>query len=75
LARTYAGMTIAIRENEWYVFQEMSTERFIRVLQQLAAKVDLAKFRKHKRGPKKPRRKRIQNPKQPHVSTDKLLKA
>jgi hypothetical protein len=74
LERTYDGMMIAIPEDEWRLFQHMSTERFVRILQQLAGKVDLAKFRKHKRGPKKPRQKRTQNPKQPHVSTAKLLK-
>jgi hypothetical protein len=74
LQRTYDGMMIAIPEDEWRIFQEMSSERFIRILQRLASKVDLAKFRKHKRGPKKPRQKRTQNSKQPHVSTAKLLK-
>jgi len=74
LARTYDGMIIAIPEDDWSRFQQMSTERFIQILQQLAGKVDLAKFRKHKRGPKKPRQKRTQNANQPHVSTAKLLK-
>jgi hypothetical protein len=74
LQRTYDGMTIAIPEDEWYIFQQMSTARFIQILQQLAGKVNLAKFRKHKRGPKKPRPERTRNPKQPHVSTARLLK-
>jgi hypothetical protein len=75
LERTYDGMMIAIPEDEWRIFQTMSTKRFIRILQQLVGKVDLAKFRKHKRGPKKPRQKRTHNSKQPHVSTARLLKA
>jgi hypothetical protein len=74
LERTYDGMMIAIAEEEWCLFQEMSPQRFIQTLQQLARNVDLAKFRKHKRGPKKPRQKRTQNSKQPHVSTARLLK-
>jgi hypothetical protein len=74
LERTYDGMMIAIPEHEWRVFQQMSTERFIQILQQLAGKVDLAKFRKHKRGPKKPRQARTQDSKRPHVSTARLLK-
>ena len=74
LERTYDGMMIAIPEDEWCIFREMSTKRFVEILQQLATKVDLAKFRKHKRGPKKPRQERTRNPKQPHVSTAKLLK-
>jgi len=67
-------MMIAIPDEEWRIFRKMSTKRFIQILQQLAGKVDLAKFRKHKRGPKKPRQERTRNPKQPHVSTAKLLK-
>jgi hypothetical protein len=74
LQRTYGGMTIAIAEDEWSIFQQMSTAKFIQVLQHLAGKVNLAKFRKHKRGPKRPRQERSRNPKQPHVSTARLLK-
>lgn len=74
LERTYDGMMIALPEDEWRLVREMSTERFIQTLQQLARNVDLAKFRKHKRGPKKPTPKRTQNSKQPHVSTARLLK-
>jgi len=74
LERTYDGMMIAIPDEEWRIFRKMSTKRFIQILQQLAGKVDLAKFRKHKRGPKKPRQERTRNPKQPQVSTAKLLK-
>jgi len=74
LERTYDGMMIAIPEDQWCIFRNMSSNRFIEILQQLAAKVDLAKFRKHKRGPKKPRQKRTQDSKQPHVSTARLLK-
>ncbi len=36
LERTYDGMMIAIPEHEWSLFQEMSTKRFIRILQELA---------------------------------------
>lgn len=54
LARTYDGMMIAIPTEEWRIFQDMSSPCFIAILQQLARKVDLAKFRKHQRAPKKP---------------------
>ena len=74
LGRTYDGMMIAIPEEEWSIFQMMSMKIFIRTLQQLANKVNLAKFKKHKRGPKKPKTKRDRNSSQPHVSTAKLLK-
>jgi hypothetical protein len=74
LGRTYEGMMIAVPEEEWQIFQSMSPGAFAHTLQQLANKVNLAKFKKHKRGPKKPRAKPPYDPKQPHVSTAKLLK-
>lgn len=74
LGRTYDGMMIAIPEEEWTIFQTMSGEAFTRILQQLANKVNLAKFKKHKRGPKKTKSKPSHDPAHPHVSTAKLLK-
>jgi hypothetical protein len=74
LQRTYDGMMIAIAEEQWAIFQRMSEQTFAATLQQLAGKVNLAKFKKHKRGPKKPKTKRSYHSDQPHVSTAKLLK-
>jgi len=74
LQRTYDGMMIAIEEEQWTIFQTMSEQTFAATLQQLASKVNLAKFQKHKRGPKKPRTRRTRHSDQPHVSTAKLLK-
>ena len=74
LQRTYHGMMISIPEEEWVIFQRMSAQTFARTLQQLASKVNLAKFKKHKRGPKKPKTKPTYDPAHPHVSTAKLLK-
>jgi hypothetical protein len=74
LERTYDGMMIAVPEEHWRIFQNMSADAFNQTLLQLAEKVNLAKFKKHKRGAKKPRPKRKSDPKKPHVSTAKLLK-
>ena len=74
LGRTYDGMMIAVPEEEWVIFHRMNTGSFIHTLQLLANKVNLAKFKKHKRGPKKPRVKKSQDSKRPHVSTAKLIK-
>lgn len=74
LERTYDGMMIAVPEEEWHIFQNMSTGTFTHTLKQLANKVNLARFKKHKRGPKKPKSKPSHDPSQPHVSTAKLLK-
>jgi hypothetical protein len=43
------------------------------VLKELAANVKLSAFRKHPRGPKKPRPKRKGCKNTPHVSTAKIL--
>ena len=48
LGRTYEGMMIAVPEAEWHIFQRMSTGTFSQTLMQLANKVNLAKFKKHK---------------------------
>ena len=74
LGRTYDGMMIAIPEEKWSVFQKMTTEAFTRTLQQLANKVNLRKFKKHKRGPKETKSKRNYDSSQPHVATSRLLK-
>jgi hypothetical protein len=74
LGRTYDGMMIAVPEEEWQIFTRMNSESFTQTLQQLANKVNLAKFKKHKRGPKKSRSKRTRDSKQPHVSTARLIK-
>jgi len=68
------GMMIAVPEEEWVISQGMSSGSFTRTLQQLANKVNLTKFKKHKRGPKKPQAKRNQDSKRPHVSTARLIK-
>jgi hypothetical protein len=73
IARTYDGMMIAVGAKQWVIFHAMPLAQFVEVLLQLAANVKLSKFRKHRRGPKKPRPKRDKYPNQPHVSTARLL--
>jgi hypothetical protein len=58
IARTYDGMTVAIAEQEWTVFRTMSLAEFAQMYLQLASNVNLAKFKKSRRGPKKPPPKR-----------------
>lgn len=74
IAEVSRGMLIAIPEEEWQIFVHMTPAQTGAVLQDLARKVRLRALRKHPRGPKKPPPKRPWNPKQPHVSTDKLLR-
>jgi IS4 transposase len=74
VAGTYRGMMIAIPEDEWAVFHDLSPEMLGRVLQELARQVRLSEYRKHPRGPKKPQPKRVIVGQQNHVSTAKLLR-
>jgi hypothetical protein len=73
VAGTYRGMMIAIPPEEWVVFRTLSVAEWVSVLRTLASRVQLHKFSKQPRGPKKPKPKRHHNPRQPHVSTAKLL--
>jgi len=73
IGRTYDGMMIAIPAPHWALFRECSDQEFAHVLRELASSVNLARYQKHPRGPKKkpPERTAYQNGK--HVSTAKLL--
>ncbi len=73
ISGTYRGMMIAIEDEQWEIFRELTQAELIRVLRKLAKKVKLSAFRKHPRGPKKPVAKRKSDPKTPHVSTAKLI--
>ena len=73
ISRTYDGMMIAIPAPHWVLFRVLSDQAFANVLRELASSVNLARYQKHPRGPKKkpPARTTYQNGK--HVSTAKLL--
>lgn len=73
IAATHRGMMISIPDEHWRTFSEMSSRAFASLLLFLASKVRLELFKKHKRGPKKPRKKPKADPKHPHVSTARLL--
>jgi hypothetical protein len=73
IARTYAGMMIALPDESWVVFGEMTLAEFAQVLKELAQRVRLETLRKHPRGPKKPVVKKPKSKNQPHVSTARLL--
>jgi hypothetical protein len=51
----------------------MPPHDFAQSLQAWAAQVNLNRFRKSKRGPKKPTAKKQFDPKHPHVATARLL--
>ena len=74
LAATYNGMMIAVPPKEWTRrFASVSAVKLAAILKTLAAKVRPDRFRKNRRGPKKPRPKRITGKRYHHVSTARIL--
>ena len=73
IKRTHGGMMIAIVPKEWLGFRGMTAEEMAEVLRDLAENVDLRKYKKAPTREKKPKTPRKYDPKQPHVSTAKVL--
>ena len=73
ISRTYDGMMMAIPAPHWALFRDLSDQELASALHELASSVDLAKYQKHPRGPKKkpPERAPYQNGQ--HVATAKLI--
>jgi len=73
IRETYEGMMVAIPPAQWQVFGSLSEQQLAELLQELAGKMVLARYRKHPRGPKKkpPPRNRYRNGE--HVATSKVL--
>lgn len=72
ISTTYEAMLKVIDQEDWTVFQTMTHKRFASILLKLAHTVQLDKYKKHRRGPKKAAS-AISSPKGNHVSTAKLL--
>ncbi len=71
----YPGMMIAIPDDNWILFRQYDQAELVAFLRQLAKNVNLSRFKKHPRGPKKLVAKRKSDPKHLHVSTAQLLAA
>jgi len=63
LSQTYPGMMIALPFSEWDIFRKFSNDEMVSCLKALAEKVDLRKYKKNSRGPKKPKVKQKHSPK------------
>jgi Transposase DDE domain len=71
--QVHEGMMIALPGPRWEAIARMSVPEFARLLREIAAHVDLDRYRKSSRGPKKPPPKKSQYKNGGHVSTHKLL--
>jgi hypothetical protein len=72
---TFRGMEVAIEDEAWSYFSQMTVATFADTLRAWAAKVNLKRFLKSPRGAKKPQKKKTYDPKHPHLSTFRLLSA
>jgi len=73
ISRTYDGMMIAIPAPRWALFRALSDKEFANALRELASSVNLSRYQKHPRGPKKKPPERMPYQSGKHVSTAKLL--
>jgi len=70
---TYDGMMVAIPEKHWGIFRTLSVSELASVLKELAGHLQLSRYQKHPRGPKKPAPKKTAYANGGHVSTFKIL--
>jgi IS4 transposase len=75
IKRVHDGMMIAIPEDEWVVFHDLTPVELAGVLVRLAKAVRLPKYQKHIRGPKKPKPEKQSGAKIKHVATARILKS
>ncbi|MEW6756419.1 MAG: transposase [Candidatus Latescibacterota bacterium] len=73
ISRVYGGMMIALPPDKWHIIRELSDAEFAELLKTLAGKINLRRFRKSRRGPKKPPPKKSSGAKIKHVSTARVL--
>ena len=73
IAKVYEGMMMAVDAPHWRIFRKMEDAEFVGILRQLATNIDLAKFQKHPRGPKKPPPKKTSGAKIKHVATARII--
>jgi hypothetical protein len=73
MAATYRGLTIAVTDEYWTdTYARLTPTQLARELIRIAKTVELSRYRKHKRGPKKPAKK-MNKKRRNHVSTARVL--
>jgi hypothetical protein len=73
ISTTSGGMSVIVKEEDWSVFVNGGISEVGEILLYLAGNMNLRKFKKNKRGPKKPPMPKDKFKGKPHVSTAKLL--
>jgi IS4 transposase len=73
IAHTYRGLELVLDPSHWRAtYAQLSTAQLAQALARIAVGVKLSRYRKHKRGPKKPPPK-MNKTKRNHVSTARVL--
>ena len=70
---TYVGMMVALPPSKWVSFQQLSAGQLADLLCEIAAKVHPNRYRKARRGPKRPPTPKDQYKNGGHVSTQRLI--
>jgi hypothetical protein len=70
---TYTGMMIALPPSKWVKFQKLSIEELAKLLCEIAENVKPDRYRKARRGPKKPPTPKARYKNGGHVSTQRLI--
>jgi hypothetical protein len=73
VAQVHAGMEVALAPSTWQPYWQLSPRQLAGQLIQLAKHVDLTRYPKTKRGPKKPKLPRKSGSHNHHVATARLL--
>lgn len=73
IAETTDGMLVALPECRWEEMETISTEEFAAEIRSTVSGIDLSRYRKSVRGPKKPPPKRTNKRNAVHVSTKQIL--
>jgi IS4 transposase len=72
----WRALEVFAEADDWMQrFSSLTPAQIARYLKHVCQQQDLAKLKKHPRGPKKPQPKRKHDPKKPHVATARLLAA
>lgn len=75
VAHAYRGLDLILNPSDWTkAYADLTVTQLARALERIAAGVDLSRYRKHSRGPKKPPPK-MSKKGRPHVSTARVLAA
>lgn len=75
IAHVYRGLDLILDPSTWTeAYANLTAAQLARTLERLAAAIDLSRYRKHKRGPKKPPP-RMKKANRNHISTARVLAA